>query len=368
VKNRNSLLLLPVIFALPLAGPSCNIPQNDGGIYKTIDGGVNWKQIVSIEESKNTLAKTDTDQLLVDPNNPDVVFMVTKNQGLYVSNQFGESWKRIIPETNTVYSIEADPAKRGLFYASILLNGRAKILKTEDGGQDWKEIYTEAGKNNYITQVKVDPFFEDSLAAANSEGLLVRSGDGGSTWQATFPFNDPVMDLIFDPVKENFIWALTGKGVWHSSNGGTDFNLLELPENGEMGNSFYLLRKFGPSLFLATEKGFYQSVDDGKMWRKIITLNNPVDFPARDFVIFPDNNGNSAYVPSLASNGAEAGKWALGAGMTLYVTGDAGRSWKPIQFEIDRMVNAIAVKNNDSNQILVGVEAAASRTGLGLGY
>jgi len=339
VKNRKSLMLVPVILALPLAGPSCNVPQNDGGIYKAVDGGKDWKQIVTIEESKDTLAKADTDQLVVDPNDPGVVFLVTKTQGLYVSNQFGESWKRIISETGTVYSVEADPAKKGFFYSSIMLNGRAKIIKTENGGQDWNEIYTEAGKGSNITQIKVDPFFENSLAAVNSEGLLIRSSDSGNTWQATFPFQDPVIDIVFDPEKENFIWALTERGVWYSEDGGIGFNLMELPANGEMGNNFYLLRKEQNSLFLATDKGFFQSMDDGKMWRKIITLNNPTDFPVRDFVVFPGSNG----------------KWALGAGMTLYITEDAGQSWKPIQFEIDRMVNAIAIKNDDPNQILVGV-------------
>lgn len=355
---------MPILLALPVyGGPGCNIPQNDGGVYKTVDGGTNWRQTTVIEDSKNTLVKADTEQILLDPNNPEVVFLVTKNNGLYVSNQFGESWKRILPEANPVYSIEADPQRSGLFYSSILLNDRAKIVKTENGGQDWKEIYTEAGKGSYVTQVKIDPFHGNSLAAVNSEGLVTRSGNGGETWQATFPFQEEVFDFSFDPVNENFIWALTAKGVWLSQDGGTNFALVELPSNGEMGNSFYLLRKFGSSLFLATDKGFFQSMDNGKAWRKIVVLSNPADFPVADFTVIGANGDG----PSSAPNGAAAGKWALAAGMTLYLTTDAGQNWKPIQFEINRNVNAIAIKPGDPNQMLVGVETA-SRGGLGFGY
>jgi len=363
VKNKISALILPIVLAMPLyGGPGCSVPQNDGGIYKTTDAGKNWEQTIAIEgDDKNNLSKADTEQLLIDPNNPNVVFLVTKSNGLYVSNQFGASWRRIIPETDTVYSIEADPRINGLFYASILLNDRAKIVKSENGGQDWKEVYTEAGKGNYVTQIRVDPFFENNLIAANSEGLLVRSSNGGNTWQATFPFQDSVIDLAFDSEKENSIWALTTKGVWHSQDGGLGFDLLSLDPSGEMGSSFYLLRKNKDGLFLATDKGFYLSRDEGNTWRKIITLNNPADFPARDFVALPGNNGGN---PSSAK--AVAGKWAMGAGMTLYLTMDGGENWKPIQFEIDRMVNAIAVKPDNPNQILVGVETV-KRGAFGLG-
>lgn len=348
--------MLPILLALPLyGGPSCNVPQNDGGIYKTTNAGTDWKQIATIEESKNTLVKADTDQLLIDPNNPNVVFLVTGDGGLYVSNQFGESWKKIIPEAGAVYSIEAAPSQKGVFYASILLNDRAKIVKTENGGQDWEEVYTEAGKGSYITQIRVDPFAQDSLSAANSEGLMIRSNDGGNTWQAAFPFQELIVNFVYDPTSENFIWALTAKGLWLSQDNGANFALQELASNGEMGSNFYLLRKFGTSLFIATDKGFYQSVDNGKVWRKIIVLNNPTNFPVTDFAIVGSE-------PDSAK--ATSGKWAMSAGMTLYLTSDAGQNWKPIQFEIDRNVNAIAIKPDDPNQILVGV-ATARRGALG---
>lgn len=336
--------MLPILLALPLyGGPSCGVAKNDGGIYKTSNAGTDWKQIVTIEESKNTLAKADTSQLVIDPNNPDVVFMVSGEGNLYVSNQFGESWKRLLPEAAAVYTVEAAPSQQGVFFASITYKDRAKIVKSENGGVDWREVYTEAGKTNYITQIRANPFNNNSVLAANSEGLMVRSSDGGNTWQATFPFQELVINFVYDPANENYVWALTSQGLWLSQDNGTSFTKTALPESGEMGTTYYLLRKFGTSLFVATDKGFFQSLDNGKTWRKIIVLNNPTSYPVNDFIIVPGSNSH----------------WAMAAGMTLYLTADAGQNWKPIQFDVDRNVNAVLIKPNDPNQILTGVKTAS---------
>jgi len=245
-----------------------------------------------------------------------------------------------------------------VFYASILLNNRAKIVKTEDGGQNWSEVYTEAGKGDYVTKIKVNPFLENSLIAVNSKGLVVRSSDSGNTWQAAFPFKEPVIDISFDLERENLVWVLTQKGIWYSQDNGSDFKLLALDANGEMGNKFYLLRKEPAGLFLASDKGFFQSRDNGRIWKKIITLNNPTDFPVREFAVFPVSNE-----PSTAE--APVDKWAVAAGMTVYLTDNGGENWKPIQFEIDRMVNAIAIKKDDPNQILVGVKTVRNNALIG---
>ncbi len=123
---------------LPFSLPSCSYQKGDGGIYKTVNEGREWTQSTKIEgEEKKNLSTANTIDLVSDPNNPDVVFWIVEGQGLFVSNNFGESWKRIIPETATVYSIAPERREKGVFYLSAQLGNRSKILKTENGGTDW---------------------------------------------------------------------------------------------------------------------------------------------------------------------------------------------------------------------------------------
>ena len=135
-----------MLLALPLTGPSCGPAKNDGGIYKTTDGGQNWQQKIQIEGSKETLARADVTQILGDPSNPDVVYIIAAG-GIYVSNQFGDSWKKLVPEISAAHTLEFNPQKRGVLFAAVAINERGKIIYSENAGVDWKEIYTEDRKS-----------------------------------------------------------------------------------------------------------------------------------------------------------------------------------------------------------------------------
>jgi len=342
LKNKNFVFLFPLIFAMPLMGPSCSVNKNDGGAYKTFDEGKSWKQVATIEENtKEDLTTSDATKLVSDPFNSDVVFLVTKEKGLYVSKTYGDTWKRILPETATVYDLSADPFTKGHLYASVLLNERGKIIESTNGGTDWNEIYTEAGVGTYITHLKADPFLQNSLSAVNSEGLLIRSLDKGVTWKPMFPFNEALSAFIMDEQAPGSFWALSQKGLWQSQNGGLDFTLLEL--DPEMGYRFLLLQKEKNNLFLGTEKGLFRSTDNAKTWEKIVTLNNPEEFPVNAITFFPNSPG----------------KFTIGAGMTLYITRDNGQTFQAIQFDLSREVTSILIKPDNPAQILVGVKLVA---------
>jgi len=351
---KKRFLLLPFILAVPLTGgltgPSCSVEKADGGVYKTVDGTDSWKQTIAIEDSKDNLSKANIDRLIADPNNSEVVFLLSRDNGIYVSNHFGESWKRILPESSKVYTLEADPKTPGRFYATALINGRGKILRTDNGGIDWREVFTEAGKDTFVEHIKIDATNKNSLLAINSAGLLIRSFDSGETWQAVYPFNEPVVSVNFDLKQENSIWILTNKGLWFSENGGSGFGFIDLSLEKKLGSNFYFIRCIGDNLYLSSDQGFFKTNDRGKTWDKIITLNNPTTFPVRALAVF--------------SGGEEGKKMAIGAGMTMYVTEDGGKTWKSIQFEVDRQVNSIIIKGDDPKQILVGV-STVSQTGFG---
>ena len=58
-----------------------------GGVFKTIDGGLSWKQVFDEKVRVNSAG--------LDPKQPDVVFINTFQNAAYRSDNFGETWTRI---------------------------------------------------------------------------------------------------------------------------------------------------------------------------------------------------------------------------------------------------------------------------------
>ncbi len=346
-------VLAPLAF-LPTSLPSCSFQQDDGGIYKTTDMGGNWSQNTKIEEDeKNNLSSTNTLDLVADPNNPAVVFWLIEGMGLFVSNNFGDSWKRIIPETDTVYSLAPERKEKGVFYLSAKLNNRGKILKTENGGLDWREVYTESGEESVVERVASHSFTPNTVFAVNSLNLLTGSNDGGLTWQALFSFPEKVKNLVVDEEKNGQIWVLTDQNLWKSSENGLNFVKIQLGEYGSLGNNFYFLKKNRTGLFVSTEKGLFRSQDEGETWQKISVLSDPKNNPVLDLALIESGQNNG---------------WIALAGMAMYLSFDEGRRWKPIQFEVSRRLNKILTKIDDPKQILIGVTNARISNSLGLSF
>lgn len=179
-----------------------------GGIWKTTDGGLNWKPIFDKQpvHSIGALALSQTE--------PEIVYAGT-----------GES-----------------------FIRSNVSIGNG-IWKTMDGGDNWEHIGLE--KTGRISRVIVHPDNSDIVYVAalghaytpQKERGIFRSMDGGKTWEHVLQVdeNTGASDLVMDPHNPRILFA----GMWH----------LELrPWTRTSG---------GPG------SGIYRSLDGGTTWKKL---------------------------------------------------------------------------------------------------
>ena len=114
-----------------------------------------------------------------------------------------------------------------------------------------------------IFALAVSPSNNQVVLAGRSDGALVRSADGGSTWKATRSGTAPILAIAFSPFKTGIVLAgLRGGGAVVSKDGGLSWG----PVSGLAGRS---VRAFAYALTLVvagTDHGVYTS-PDGLTWR-----------------------------------------------------------------------------------------------------
>ncbi|WP_416437541.1 WD40/YVTN/BNR-like repeat-containing protein [Phnomibacter sp. MR] len=172
-------------------------PNPERGVYKSVDGGTTWKQVLFVDNS------TGCADLDIDVSNPRVLYAAMwdhqrypwevrsggKGSGLYKSVDGGETWDKIeqgIPKQLGKMSVSISRANPNKVYALI-----ESDWDKEQGGlyisNDAGASFFQASKDHRLTQrawyyveVFADPQDENTVYVLNSPGL--KSVDAGKTW------------------------------------------------------------------------------------------------------------------------------------------------------------------------------------------
>ncbi len=176
------------------------------GISISEDGGKNWKQA-------NVGFETDVhvSKIVADKNNPSIIYATTQGAtnfqektgsgyGVFKSTVYGQSWKKVnsgleTVETNT---LALDPNDSNVLYLGTDDDG---IYKSTDGGTSWTKLTIAGLPQKYgVGDIIIEPRDSNIVYAATVDyfrlfvdrGLLGDYGvyvskDGGKSWK---PFNE----------------------------------------------------------------------------------------------------------------------------------------------------------------------------------
>ncbi len=121
---------------------------NGYGVFKSTDYGQSWKKINS------GLETVETNTLALDPNDSNVLYLGTDDDGIYKSTDGGTSWIKLtiagLPQKYGVGDIVIEPHDSNIVYAATVdyfrlfvdrgLLGDYGIYISKDGGKSWKQF------------------------------------------------------------------------------------------------------------------------------------------------------------------------------------------------------------------------------------
>ena len=139
------------------------------------------------------LEGTNVRCLAADPHNRNVVYAGTQGNGMLCSEDRGKTWQPSGMEGHLVKAIAVSPAEPGLIVAGTKPPG---LFVSQDGGQNWSELVSfrkmrrwfwfspaERPFTAYIQGIALSPTDPKVIVAGIEAGAVVRSTDGGKTWQ-----------------------------------------------------------------------------------------------------------------------------------------------------------------------------------------
>jgi len=278
-----------------------------GGLWKTTDGGLNWKPVTD-----GQLTSSSVGAVAVSPSHPDIIYIGTgetefrgnimQGDGVYKSIDAGKTWKNIgLKNTQSISRVRVHPTNPDIVYVSALghafgPNEERGVFKSIDGGKTWNKVLyvnDKAGAEDLV----MDPQNPEIIYASIWEvyrtpykmwadvgtSALYKSSNGGVTWQVLsknpgMPKVVGKIGVTISPVDSNRVWAIVESpdgGLYRSDDGGANWKLVN-NERKLRQRAFYYSRivadpKDKNSIY-GLNVNFYKSTDGGVSFKTEIKV------------------------------------------------------------------------------------------------
>jgi photosystem II stability/assembly factor-like uncharacterized protein len=332
-----------------------------GGIGKTDDGGITWKNISDGFFKVGTIG-----EIAISDADPNVIYvgsgehavrgvMTSYGDGVYKSTDAGKTWKNIgLEKTRHISDIAIHPANADVVYVAAqgALHGPSAdrgVYKSTDGGVTWKKtLYVD--ENTGVSSLSMDVTNPRILYAATWQhrrypwkvesggpGCAIwKSTDSGETWNKIIDGLPKEMGKIGVSVSRanpNRVYAIieaekTKAGLYRSDDGGKKWNHMS-SDHTITARSWYYMEVFADpvnaDVVYVLNAPMTRSIDGGRTFSTIRVGHGDT----HDLWINPKNNANLA----LADDGGGE------------ITNNTGRSWSPLNNQATAQFYRVNVDN-----------------------
>lgn len=403
-----------ILFAASSNNATGYPPNNSyGGIYKTENGGDNWEKVISRNENYGavTVSKSNPDVVyaigssvyrskdggltweqqdaakqwgppginpgfvisaVVDPEDPDLVWVNNYGGGNFVSTDHGATWENSSMGYTgaNLRDVAINPSDPNVCYVA----GRSGPFVTRNGGEQWEGMNEQRVLSE---SYNIDVFPDNDLelfSNSDGSGILFKSENGGASWKEVFRYSSAddsgpytrysFRDVAISCKDPDVVYAGMGKvinvgmvdpspepspGMFKSADRGISWN--EINDGLESCNKIINAIAIHPDdpdiVYIGTYLGgVYKSDNGGTSWQ---AMNNGLTFSDVRALAIDPLHPDTVYAGS-------------GNGKGLAISRDGGQNWSD---EVNKGIKLICpVYLSPYGKAVEGMDLSMSRSKL----
>ena len=264
------------------------LSSSGDGVYKSKDGGDSWTKV------NYGLKNLNIGLLSLYSHSSDIVLAVESDTRLYLTNNGGDSWQQCLNSNNKITAIAFSSNDNNQI---IVGDSQGTLYFSEDGGTFWEEVF-RLKKVGEITAIAVSPSFSEEqrlFVGTEKGGIYEIVNNGISVSEINHGISEKyISDIVIIPNEQGnqhltLFTSTWHEGVFFSNNGGSSWSKLStgLSKDSQADQAKFRQPHFSKlgispafnkdkTIFLGGFNGLFKSTDAGCNWKKMETLSSRI--------------------------------------------------------------------------------------------